>query len=65
VTVKAQHTPQMPVEEFEELAAHVAERFDAVRLEFINGRAGIQGHDGRPRHRGAQAVRRLSPQYAG
>ncbi|GAA0924586.1 Uma2 family endonuclease [Streptomyces thermoalcalitolerans] len=43
MTVKAQHTPQMSVEEFEELAAHVAKRFDAVRLEFINGRVGIEG----------------------
>lgn len=43
MTVMAQHTSQMSVEEFEELAAHVAKRFDAVRLEFINGRVGIKG----------------------
>ncbi|MFD7685553.1 Uma2 family endonuclease [Streptomyces sp. NPDC059781] len=43
MTVMTQHMAQMSVEEFEELAAHVAKRFDAVRLEFINGRVGIKG----------------------
>ncbi|MGW0711009.1 Uma2 family endonuclease [Streptomyces sp. NPDC002643] len=43
MTVMAQHTSQMSVEEFEELAAYVAKKFDAVRLEFINGRVGIKG----------------------
>ncbi|MEU2878274.1 MULTISPECIES: Uma2 family endonuclease [unclassified Streptomyces] len=43
MTVMAEHTSQMSVEEFEELAALVAKRFDAVRLEFINGRVGIKG----------------------
>ncbi|MFF9122700.1 Uma2 family endonuclease [Streptomyces sp. NPDC014889] len=44
MTVMAQHMPsQMSVEEFEELAAHVAERFVAVRLEFVDGRVGIKG----------------------
>jgi Uma2 family endonuclease len=42
MTVMA-HTAQMTVEEFEELAALVAKRFEAVRLEFINGRVGIKG----------------------
>ncbi|MEU2265670.1 Uma2 family endonuclease [Streptomyces olindensis] len=43
MTVMAQHTAQMSVEEFEELAALVAKRFDAVRLEFSNGRVGVKG----------------------
>ncbi|MFE9029132.1 Uma2 family endonuclease [Streptomyces iakyrus] len=43
MTVMAQHMAQMSVEEFEELAALVADRFDAVRLEFINGRVGVKG----------------------
>ncbi|MFI2425961.1 Uma2 family endonuclease [Streptomyces sp. NPDC018955] len=43
MAVMTQHMAQMSVEEFEELAAHVAEKFDAVRLEFINGRVGIKG----------------------
>ncbi|MFG2514695.1 Uma2 family endonuclease [Streptomyces sp. NPDC048584] len=43
MTVMTQHMAQMSVEEFEELAAHVAKKFDAVRLEFINGRVGIKG----------------------
>jgi hypothetical protein len=46
MTVMAQYTSQMSVAEFEELAAHVAKRFDAVRLEFINGRVGIKGMTG-------------------
>lgn len=43
MTVMAQHMSPMTVEEFEKLAAFVAREFEAVRLEFINGRIGIKG----------------------
>jgi Uma2 family endonuclease len=43
MTVMAQRTAQMSVEEFEELAAVVAKELDTVRLEFIDGRIGVKG----------------------
>ncbi|MFD1660352.1 Uma2 family endonuclease [Streptomyces caeni] len=43
MTVMAQRTDQMSVEDFEELAAVVAKELDTVRLEFINGRIGVKG----------------------
>ncbi len=54
MTVMAQHTSsQRSVEEFEELATYVAQRFDAVGLEFIDGRVGIKGMTNGSRSRSA------------
>ncbi|MFJ5530117.1 hypothetical protein [Streptomyces sp. NPDC093261] len=39
MTVVAERTAQMSVEEFEELAAVVAKELDTVRWEFIDGRS--------------------------
>jgi Uma2 family endonuclease len=43
MTVMAERTVQMSVEEFERIASLVENESDAVRLEFINGRIGIKG----------------------
>jgi Uma2 family endonuclease len=43
MTVVAERTAQMSVEDFEELAAVAARELDTVRLEFIDGRLGIKG----------------------
>ncbi|MFI5758089.1 Uma2 family endonuclease [Streptomyces sp. NPDC051569] len=43
MTVMAERTVQMSVEEFERIAELVERESDAVRLEFIHGRIGIRG----------------------
>ncbi len=42
MTVMAERTAQMSVEEFEKIAAFSARETEAVRLEFIDGRIGIK-----------------------
>ncbi|MGW6057108.1 Uma2 family endonuclease [Streptomyces sp. NPDC055189] len=40
--VMAEHTSQISVEEFEQLARFAEKQFEAVRLEFVNGRIGVK-----------------------
>ncbi|MFC8130418.1 Uma2 family endonuclease [Streptomyces sp. NPDC057302] len=42
MTVMAEHTSQMSVEEFEQLARFAEKQFEGVRLEFVNGRIGVK-----------------------
>ncbi|MBP0461562.1 Uma2 family endonuclease [Streptomyces montanisoli] len=43
MTVMADRTPQMGVDEFERIAAFAAAETDTVRFEFIDGRVGVKG----------------------
>ncbi|GGW96183.1 Uma2 family endonuclease [Streptomyces chryseus] len=43
MTVMAERTVQMPVEEFERIAALIERETESVRFEFIDGRIGVKG----------------------